>query len=96
MTEANKGADTDERENISAKISKASDAVTDLVRSIVMTIEERIALEDQVKNISRDADYILDRIDDLKKEKQKKLLLAYREFLEENLSAVDYRIKKLG
>ncbi len=96
MKDAKKGSSKDERENISTRIGEASAAVGALVKSVVMTIEEKIALEDQVKSLSRDADYMLDRIDDVAREKQKKLLLAYRKFLEQNLSAVDYRIKKLG
>jgi tRNA A37 threonylcarbamoyladenosine dehydratase len=40
-----------------------------------VTIEEKVALENQVKNISREADYVVDRIDDISKENQKMLLL---------------------
>lgn len=86
----------DEREKFSTKITRASDAVGDLLKSIVVSIEDRIAVEDQVKSLTRDAGYFLDRIDVMKKEKQKQILQAYRKFLEENLAAVDYRIKELG
>lgn len=83
-------------DKISKDIEEASEAVTALIRSIAMTIEEKVALEDQVRNISREAEYMLDRIDDITKENQKKLLLAYKKLLEQNLDAVNYRLKKLG
>ena len=58
-----------------------------------MTTEEKAALEGQVKNISREAEYMLDRIDDTIKENHKKLLLEYNKFLEQNLAAVNYRLE---
>lgn len=85
-----------ERETITKKIQEATTAVTGLVRSIAMAVEERIALEDQVRNVTRDTEYILDRIDDLTRDQQKKMLMAYKKFLEQNLSAVEYRMKRLG
>jgi hypothetical protein len=60
-----------------------------------VTTEEKAALEDQVKNISREVEYMLDRIDDTIKENHKKLLLEYNKFREQNLAAVNYRLKKL-
>ena len=84
------------RESISSKIDDASDAVGSLVRSIAMTIEERIALEDHIKNMSRDSESMLDRIEDVKRDKQRKVLVAYRKFLEQNLTAVDEKLKKIG
>lgn len=33
-----------------------------------VTIEEKVALENRVKKISREADYVVDRIDDIAKE----------------------------
>jgi hypothetical protein len=60
-----------------------------------VTTEEKTALEDQVKNISCEAEYMRDRIDDTIKENHKKLLLEYNKFLEQNLAAVNYRLKKL-
>ena len=95
MGSSKKRPQPDEREKISTKINQASDTVGDLLKSIVVSIEDRIAVEDQVKSITRDADHFLDRVDMVKKEKQKQVLLAYRTFLEENLAAVNYRIKKL-
>lgn len=82
-------------ERISAKAADAALAVLDLIRSIGVTIEQRIGLEDQVKNISKEADSMLDRIDGLTKANQKKVLLAYRNFLQRNIEAVDQRLKEM-
>jgi hypothetical protein len=58
-----------------------------------VTTEEKAALENRVKNISCEAEYMLDRIDDTIKENHKKLLLEYNKFLEQNLAAVNYRLE---
>lgn len=55
-------------ERISNVISDASVAVNTLIRSIAVTIEEKVALENRVKKISREAYYVVDRIDDIAKE----------------------------
>ena len=83
------------KERITAKAAEAATAVLELVRSIGMTIEERIGFEDQVKNISKEADSILDRIDYLTRSNQKKVLFAYRNFLQRNIEAVDQRLKEM-
>jgi hypothetical protein len=81
-------------ERISDKASEAASAVLDLITSIGANIEQRIGLEDQIKNISKEADSLLDRVDDLTKANQKKLLLAYRHFLKRNIEAVDQKLKE--
>lgn len=55
-------------EKISNVIADASVALNTLIRSIAVTIEEKVALENRVKKISREADYVVDRIDDIAKE----------------------------
>ncbi|WP_337863756.1 hypothetical protein [Nitrososphaera sp.] len=82
-------------ERIAAKIKEATDSVKMLIHSIATTTEKRIALEDIINNISREAESMLDQADYVSKVNQKKLLLAYRRFLEQNLAAVDHRIKEL-
>ena len=55
-------------EKISNVIAEASVAPNTIIRSITVTIEEKVALENRVKNIWREADYAMDRIDDIAKE----------------------------
>ena len=55
-------------EKISNVIAEASAALNTLFRSIAVTIQEKVALENRVNNISREAYYVVDRIDDIAKE----------------------------
>jgi hypothetical protein len=83
------------RERISAKATDAATAVLDLIKSVGLTIEERIAFEDQIKNASRGADSILGKMDDVARANKKKLLVGYRQFLQRNIEAVDQRLKEM-
>lgn len=82
-------------DKITAKIKEAADAVKALIHSVSLATEERIALEDIVNSISREAESMLDQADHVSRANQKKLLLAYRKFLEQNRAAVDQRIREL-
>lgn len=82
-------------EEISEKARKAADAVNDLISSMTLAVEEKVALQHQIHNLSRESEYMIDRIDNISKASQKRVLLAYREFLQENLDAVDERLKDL-
>jgi hypothetical protein len=98
MTARKKDTDSDEKkdfEKISAKTRQAAETVKELIHSIPGAIEERIALDDHISNISRETEYMLDRIDDVAKAEQRKLLLAYKKFLEQNLDSVNRRLEKL-
>jgi len=55
-------------EKISNVIADVSVALNTLIRSIAVTIEEKVALENRVKKISREADYVVNRIDDIARE----------------------------
>lgn len=83
------------QESISAKAGEAATSILELIRSIGVSIEQRIGLEDQVNDISREAESMISQIEDLTKVNQKKLLIAYRNFLTRNLEAVDQRLKAL-
>lgn len=83
-------------EKVSTGVKEAADAIRELIRSISMGVEERIAIQDQIDNISKETESMLDRIDSIAKKNQRKLLLAYKNFLEHNLEAVDQRLKELG
>ncbi len=98
MTERKKKTDSDGKgdfEKISLKTRQAAETVKDLIHSVPGAIEERIALDDHISNISREMEYMLDRIDDVAKAEQKKLLLAYKKFLEQNLDSVNKRLGEL-
>lgn len=66
----------------------------DLIRTFRTVIEERIAIEDRIKHITKKAESLQDRIDAVTTANQSKLL-AYKKFLEINLEAVNRRIKDL-
>jgi hypothetical protein len=84
-------------EKISNDIAEASVALNTIIRSIAVTIQEKVVLENQVKNISHEADYVVDRIDDITKENQKMLMrlllrysaCAYKKLLEQNVASVN-------
>lgn len=75
----------------------AANAIRDLVSSIAMPVDDKVAIEHQINNLSRESEYMLDRIDSITKaNNQLKVLLAYKEFLERNLEAVNSRLRALG
>lgn len=83
-------------ETISERLKGATNDIIRLVKSVGMEIEERIAIQDEVDNISKETESMLNRIDSIAKSNQTKILLAYKIFLEHNLEAVDQRLKALG
>jgi uncharacterized protein YhaN len=83
-------------EKISLRAKSSAQAVKDQLRSITIAVEERVAIDDHVNNMSNEMEYLLDSIDSIPKTSQRKILLAYKKFLKENLEAVDGRLKKIG
>ncbi|NOJ26638.1 MAG: hypothetical protein DA330_01320 [Nitrososphaera sp.] len=79
----------------STSLSLAADSVKGRIHSISVAGEERVTLEDNFNSISRETEYMLDRIGDFAKPSQKKILIAYREYLEKNLDNVNNRLKEL-
>jgi seryl-tRNA synthetase len=82
-------------EEISQKAREAAKKINDLVSSMVLAVEEKVALQHQINNIARESEYMIDRIDDIAVENQKKVLLAYREYLKDNLESINRRLKEL-
>lgn len=80
-------------EDLSQKARVAAQAVNDLISSMAIAVEEKVSLQHQINNLARESQYMVDRIDGIAKEHQKKVLQAYREFLALNLQAVDRRLK---
>jgi hypothetical protein len=82
-------------EEISEKARIAARAVNDLISSMALAVEEEVSLQHQINSLARKSEYMIDGIDGIAKENQKKLLMAYREFLKGTLQAVDKRLKFL-
>jgi len=80
------------RQDISSRTIEATELVRSLIHSLTMPLEEKIAMEDQINDLSHENNCLLDIISSCEKNYQKKLFLAYREFLERNIDAIDERI----
>jgi hypothetical protein len=80
-------------EKIWNKSRESVDNIKELIRSIKMSSEEKIAVEDGIENLARDVESMVDRIAMASPmENQKKLLIAYKKFLEGNVEAVELRL----
>ena len=82
------------RENL-AKAKDTAESIRQIIRSVGIEIEERIALQDQVDNIAKETESMLNRLDSIAKKNQHKLLLAYKAFLQRNMDEVTQRLKEL-
>jgi hypothetical protein len=82
-------------EKITTEVRHAADAIRDLVRSIPSPGEQKMAFEHQIDHLSREADYMLNEMDSIQKANRKKILLAYRKFLLQNIKGVDGKLKRL-
>jgi hypothetical protein len=80
---------------VSLRTIEAAESVRSIIHSLSVSLEEKVALEDQINNLSHEFNCLLDIIGTGRKDYQKKLLLAYRKFLELNIDAVDRRIAEL-
>lgn len=82
-------------EEISQKAHVAAAAVNDLISSMTMAVEEKVSIQHHINNISRETEYMIDRIDSITRSNQEKVLLAYKEFLMDTLESVNRRLKEL-
>ena len=82
-------------EEISEKARIAARAVNDLISSMALAVEEEVSLQHQINSLTRESEFMIDSIDEIAKGNQKKVLMAYREFLKGTLQAVDKRLKSL-
>lgn len=86
---------TEDRERIWFNARNAADDIRRLIRSMKMNAEEKIAVEDGINNLSNEVESMLDRIDMASTTAdQRKLLTAYKKFLEYNVEAVNKRLKQ--
>ena len=85
----------EDRERTWVKTGDAAHAITELIRSMKMNSEQKITLDDGINNLAREVESMLDRIDMASTASdQKKLLTAYKKFLEYNIEVVNRKLKK--
>lgn len=85
----------EDREKTWLKADDAAHAIRKLIRSMKMNAEQKITLDDGINNLAREVESMLDRIDMASTTTdQKKLLAAYKKFLEYNIEVVNQRLKK--
>ena len=88
---------TEDRERIWFNARNAADDIRRLIRSMKMNAEEKISVEDGINNLANEVESMLDRIDMASTTAdQRKLLTAYKKFLEHNIEAVNRRLKEIG
>ena len=84
----------EERERTWRKTDNAALAVRDVIRSLKMNAEQKITLDDGIINLAKEVESMMDRIDMASTTAdQKKLLTAYKKFIENNISVVNQRLK---
>jgi len=82
-------------QDMTLRTIEAAESVRSLIHPLSMSLEEKIATEDQINNLSHENNCLIDIISNSKKDYQKKLFHSYREFLERNIDAVNQRISEL-
>ncbi|MDQ3851326.1 MAG: hypothetical protein M3299_00660 [Thermoproteota archaeon] len=85
----------EDRKRTWLKADDAVHAIRELIRSMKMNTEQKITLDDGINNLANEVQSMLDRIDMASTTTdQKKLLAAYKKFLEHNIEVVKQRLKK--
>jgi hypothetical protein len=76
--------------------SDAATAIRELIKSMKMSAEQKITLDDGINNLAREVEAMMDGIDMASDTKdQKKLLAVYKKFLEHTIKIVNKRLKKM-
>jgi hypothetical protein len=87
---------TEDRDKIMLETREAAEIIRGLIRSTSMNSEEKIAVEDAINNLANDVESMLDRIGMASTaENQRRLLIAYKKFLQHNVEAVNQRLKDI-
>ncbi len=77
------------------KAEDAANGIRKLIRSMKMNTEQKITLDDGINNLVKEVESMMDRIDMASNAAdQKKLLAAYKKFLEDNIEVVNQRLRK--
>jgi ribosomal protein L31E len=85
----------EDRERTWLKANDAVHAIRELIRSMKMKAEQKITLDDGINSLAKEVESMLDRIDMASSTMdQKKLLAAYKKFLQHNIEVVNKRLKK--
>lgn len=86
---------TGDREKTWLKTDDATHAIKELIRSMKMNVEQKITLDDGINNLAKEVQSMMDRIDMASTATdQKKLLAAYKKFLERNIEVVNKRLEQ--
>jgi hypothetical protein len=86
---------TEDRDRTWLKAEDAANGITELIRSMKMNTEQKITLDDGINNLVKEVESMMDRIDMASNAAdQKKLLTAYKKFLEDNIEVVNQRLRK--
>jgi hypothetical protein len=84
----------EERKRTRHKTDDAAHAIRELIRSLKMNSEQKITLDDGINDLAKEVESMMDRIDMASSvTDQKKLLVAYKKFLERNIEVVNQRLK---
>ena len=84
----------EERKRTRHKTDDAAHAIRELIRSLKMNSEQKITLDDGINDLAKEVESMMDRIDmAATATDQKKLLVAYKKFLERNIEVVNQRLK---
>jgi hypothetical protein len=77
------------------KTDDAVHAIRELIRSLKMNSEQKITLDDGINNLAKEVESMMDRINMASTTTdQKKLLAAYKKFLEHNMEVVNQRLRQ--
>jgi hypothetical protein len=72
-----------------------ANSLRNLVYSTVMSIEDKVVLEDMINKLSQETDTMLDIINDISRRLQKQLLVGYRALLQSVIDSVDHKLNTL-
>ena len=81
--------------DVSLQTIESAESVRRLIHSLSLSLEEKVAMEDQTNELSHKSDCLLDIISSSNRNYRKKLFIAYRDFLERNIDVVNERIDEL-
>ena len=73
----------------------AANSLRNLVYSTVMSVEDKVVLEDMINKLSQETDTMLDIINDIPKRHQKQLLVGYRAMIQGVIDSVNRKLKAL-
>ena len=86
---------TEDRDRTWLKAEDAAKGIRERIRSMKMNTEQKITLDDGINNLVKEVESMMDRIDMASNAAdQKKLLAAYKKFLEHNIEVVNQRLRK--